>query len=353
MPLVSLRVASWCLGLAVAVVVAAAVPESLFPGARPTVFGASFLIIGAAGEFFHWLPRNRQRPAPSRRDDRLADGRVELATLDGFAAAPNPSDPRFRRFIGRGELSGNRAGTARRNHDSTCPPLLGRVVIASLYLGRHGRAWTDAELAEAHESLLRAAVWLESQAQRYRAAVNLELLDLDFVTDDDGPDEIAIGFESQGDEVGPIEEDATTKALFRATRAAARLGFRDAPELFQTVEDRLRADVNVWLLQLREAGRSFAVPRDEHAPGGISLAVCYPREASFPEPLTGPARVDPVTVVHELLHLFGASDKYGRSLKTYPPGAVTHREVMRLSEERLSRVRIDPATAAEIGWLVG
>jgi hypothetical protein len=81
------------------------------------------------------------------------------------------------------------------------------------------------------------------------------------------------------------------------------------------------------------------------------MAVCYPCEASFPEPLVGPARVDPVTVVHELLHLFGASDKYGRPLTAYAPRTVTSREVMRLSEERLARLRIDPSTAAEIGWV--
>ena len=49
-----------------------------------------------------------------------------------------------------------------------------------------------------------------------------------------------------------------------------------------------------------------------------------------------------MTVVHELLHLFGATDKYGRSLRDVPPGTVTSRDVMRLSETRLSRLRIDP-----------
>ncbi len=83
----------------------------------------------------------------------------------------------------------------------------------------------------------------------------------------------------------------------------------------------------------------------------MSLAVCYPRESSFPEPLTGSPRVDPVTVVHEMLHLFGATDKYGRSLRDFAPGSVSSREVMRLSETRLSRLRIDPSTAEEIGWV--
>jgi hypothetical protein len=85
---------------------------------------------------------------------------------------------------------------------------------------------------------------------------------------------------------------------------------------------------------------------------GVALAVCYLREASFPEPLprNASARVDPVTVVHELLHLFGASDKYGHPLREFEPGTVTRHEVMRLSESRLSRLRIDERSARELGW---
>ncbi len=173
------------------------------------------------------------------------------------------------------------------------------------------------------------------------------------MADDDEADEVALGFAMQGDEVGPFEQDATTKALHRASRAAGQLGFADATSLFLAVEEQAGADALAWLLHPREASRSFAIPRDLRAPGGVSLAVCYPREASFPEPLVGPARVDPVTVVHELLHLFGATDKYGHSLSAFAPGSVTGLDVMRLHEERLSRLRIDPGTAVEIGWRSG
>ena len=57
-----------------------------------------------------------------------------------------------------------------------------------------------------------------------------------------------------------------------------------------------------------------------------------------------------MTVVHELFHLFGASDKYGIPLRSFPPKSVTDRDVMRLDSETLSRLRVDPATAAEVGW---
>ena len=92
------------------------------------------------------------------------------------------------------------------------------------------------------------------------------------------------------------------------------------------------------------------MPREDSLLPGVSLAVCYPRESSFPELLDGTARPSAVTIVHELLHLFGATDKYGRSLRDFAPKTVSSHEVMRLSETRLSRLRIDPYTAAEIGW---
>ena len=76
-----------------------------------------------------------------------------------------------------------------------------------------------------------------------------------------------------------------------------------------------------------------------------------PAKKTSPSRWTGPPFTDPVTIVHEVLHLFGASDKYGVPLRSFAPKSVTHREVMRLDEESLIRLRIDPLTAREIGWL--
>ncbi len=82
----------------------------------------------------------------------------------------------------------------------------------------------------------------------------------------------------------------------------------------------------------------------------MNLAVIHAAETDLPGPLLGPPSVDPATIAHELLHLFGASDKYGRSLKDYAPGSVTPREIMRLTESRLARLQVDPLTASELLW---
>jgi len=62
--------------------------------------------------------------------------------------------------------------------------------------------------------------------------------------------------------MAPIEACATSKALIDLSRAAARLGFRDAEDWLRRINPRIEADVHVWLLHPRRAGRSLAVPHD-------------------------------------------------------------------------------------------
>ena len=117
----------------------------------------------------------------------------------------------------------------------------------------------------------------------------------------------------------PDVADASARALAAFSRAAARLGFADAADLTARISRRIAADCPVWLLLPRAGGRSFAIPADLTDLPGVTLAVCYAREANFPEPLAGPPFADPITLVHEILHLFGATDKYGVSLASFPP----------------------------------
>jgi hypothetical protein len=337
----------WGAGFLLGIAGAAIISEDLFPGARPTVAGVLFLTLGIVGEIL--AKRQETKARPRVRDVRPPDGRVDLAALAGVRSEPNLHDARFARFVALDDAS-KRANPAVRTPSS--PPLLGRVVIVSLFLGKDGRSWPDVEIAGAHEALTRAGLWLEREAARHGAAMNIELADTYFTHDDAGSDDVAIAFQADGDDIGPFAEGAGVKAFVDVTRAAASsFGFRDAKALFDAIEGQLDADVTVWLVHPRQAGRSFALPRENSEWESLSLAVCYPREASFPERLTGSARVDPVTIVHELLHLFGASDKYNRSLREYPSSTVTRREVMRLDETQLARLRIDPSTAREIGWV--
>jgi hypothetical protein len=275
-----------------------------------------------------------------------ADGTVELVSVVGVRSVPNARDPKLGRFAAIEAAQPVSEPPAAKE----TPILLGQVAILSVFLGRDGKAWTDEEIARAHESLRLAGDWIEREAMRWGAAVNLAVADTYFAVDDDPSDDVEIAFVPEGDGSAPLEAHAGPKALAAFSRAAARLGFADAEAMIQVIDRRVRADSWVWLLHPRCAGRSLAIPEGDTPWPGVTLAVCYAREANFPEPLRRAPYSDPVTFAHELLHLFGATDKYTVPLRTFPARSVTDRDIMRLSYESLGRLRIDQLTAAEVGW---
>jgi hypothetical protein len=278
-----------------------------------------------------------------------ADGVVGLVPIMGATGVRNAVDPRFQRFESWTGTMGDRSAAQRRTRRA--PPLLGRVGFASVFVGRDGRFWSDAELAQAHRSLERAARWLEREAIRWRAPVNIDLAETYFAAADPVEEEVEVGFQYEGDHEAPFEAHAVVKALASASRAAAALGFADIADLIEQTTARIAVDRLVWLLHLRRAGRSHAVAADQTPIPGVTVAICYAREESLPEPLDGPPFTDPTTVVHEVLHLFGASDKYLVPLSTFPPDEVSDRDVMCLYHSALSRLRVDRLTARELGWL--
>jgi len=316
-------------------------------------FGAIVLFAGLLGELIVGLRSLRTaRSVECPPGAAPADGRVGRLIITGARGEPNTEDPRFSSFRALEPATTN-GGAPVLRPAGTPPPLLGRVGLVSLFIGRDGRSWSDEEIAQAHAAMTRAGEWIEREAIRWHAPVNLALAATYFVDDNHEQDEIEMTFQAEGGDVGPIEAHAMTKALIDSSRAASRLGFRDAPDWMTQIRSRIDADTLVWLIHPRRAGRSLAVPLDLTELSGVSLAVCYARESSFPEPLFRPPLPDPVTIAHELLHLFGATDKYGTALRSYPPRTVSSRDIMRLSESRLSRLRVDRLTAMEVGWFPG
>lgn len=282
-------------------------------------------------------------------DDRPADGTIEVRPVDGFSGEPIAPGSRFVRFTTMAAVSPATVTTSA-NTRQALPQLRGRIVLASLFIGRDGQSWSDHELSQAHRALERAATWIERQAVRHGAPLNLVLPSVCFSAQDPVIEDVAIDFLPEGDAFGPHERDADWRATASASRAAAALGFVDLADLDSQLVSRLPCDGHAWVLHLRRAGRSFAIGIDHATLPGVPIAVTYAREASFSEPLDGPPFVDPVTIVHELMHLFGASDKYGVAFDTFAPGDVTSRDVMLLATESLARLRVDPLTAREVGW---
>lgn len=311
------------------------------------LLGFALCALIAEASVLRTLVHRPSRPSPPE-GARLPDGVVDVVPMTGVEALANVVNPNYQRFVRL--IDGEREPSKDSGLATMTPTLLGRIVVISVFVGRDGGTWTDFEIARSMEGLIRAGLWIEREGSRREAPVNIGVADTYFRVEDDSIDLVEVGFEAEGDDFGPMEANASTKAVVVATRAAAQLGFAEVVDLMGRINPRVQADQRVWLFHIRRAGRSLAIPASECDVFGVGLAICFAREASFPEPLAGPGRIDPTTVAHELLHLFGASDKYGVSLRSFPPGSVTSRDIMRLNHDSLFRMTIDPLTATEIGW---
>lgn len=288
----------------------------------------------------------RPSPQPAFRPP---DGEVELLPIDGLPRVANGVRIDIGRFDPDGSFDRSPRRPLRPSH--VAPRLLGEVRLWLVFLGRDGTDWSDDEIALAYDATLRAAKWLENEAVRWKANVNLSLASVYFSGQDASAEDVEVGFQFTGDEVGPREGHVETKLIASASRMAAGLGFASLVDLVETMQARVEADAQAWIVHVRRRGQSFAVAPDITPIPGLSLACCYLRESSFSEPIgLRTFAADPVTVAHELLHLFGASDKYGTSLGSYPEGSTTRRDIMRLEVERLALLRVDRLTASELGW---
>lgn len=285
-------------------------------------------------------------PPPPSVDARPADGVVPLVSLPGVEGVANEVDPSIKVF--RRLTTAPFAAFARESRPGR--PLLGRVGLFSIFVGRDGHGWSDQEVVEAFDSMARMGRWIEREALRWGAPVNLEIVDTCVRGDDPEPETVELTLSLDPFENVIDEADADVRGIASASRSVARLGFADLADLIARVDPRADHDLTVWFIHLLRAGRSNAVADDRFRYPGVGLALCFARESASSGPLVGLPYVDPVTLAHEFLHLFGASDKYGTSLRSFPPRSVTSRDIMRLDHDRLSGLRVDGLTANEIGW---
>jgi hypothetical protein len=295
------------------------------------------------------LGRSRNRGVPAGATP--PDGIVGFFGIPGLRGIPNVRDARFRRFSGfegaDAEL-GSKASITRR-----APAMLGRVVLVSLFVGKNGTRWSDEEIANALASLEKAGSWLEKEAIAWGAPINFDVLDTYFEEEDEQSDAVDMAVVAEGDGTGLFEARAVENAMAAASRAVTKLRFHGVAEWIDRIGSRIQPDATIWILHVRSAGRSHAIPELLTPLPGRHLAVCYARYADFPSPLIGPASVDSLTYAHEILHLFGATDKYKMPLSRFRHGTVSDRDIMRLSQPTLARSRIEGLTASEIGWATG
>lgn len=259
----------------------------------------------------------------------------------------NQACPRYRRFVALAE------GVAPSNDADVKPAraLAGHVALVSFFVDRPGSSWSEPEICDIFGAVEVCADWLTQQASRYNTALTMRSDSLYYHATDPREEVVPIAFQSVAGQMVPVEAVNAASALAAPTYWVHRLGFADIVRFMGHVQRSVDADSWVVFFHPREAGRSFAVPAHRSLHRCVELAVCYPQYAILRSGVHGPFRQDPAVYAHELLHLFGATDKYDvTSLEVFPSGSVTERDIMRSGSRRLQRMRIDPLTAAEIGW---
>ncbi|WZO96647.1 hypothetical protein EP7_003650 [Isosphaeraceae bacterium EP7] len=343
----SLRCSSWIFGALLGAALVASLPQRSSSAEHLAAFLAPILLSIIASECILLLLRASPAKLVPIRWTELADGATGIAEVPGVAVSESGEYGEFSRFEAFSR-DNPVIDTPPRN---SRPPLLGRVVLASVFVGRDGRRWQPDEIRSSLNEVARAARWIARQAATHAVPLHIDLARVFLEAEDTEPaGSQEFGFGYQGDELVPSTPRQVVSELSSMSRAAGQLGFRDAADLVDSIGRRIEADAIAWILCPMRSGLSFAVREsDGHLPG-VNLAVCYPRYSDFSGRLKGAVGTDPATVAHEILHLFGAEDKYGLPLDDGPSPGVTSRDVMRLDSPRLSQLRIDPLTASEIGW---
>lgn len=349
-----IRLAYWWGGFFVAAALAASQSET--GGVVPilTAF-AVWVSLGLTFELGFWVARRRRwQTRLELRAPMPADGRVEVVPVGSAQTHVNSIDRRFGALI-------NWADEASKPHQYTTGgaitdlpfprPMVGRVALASIFLGRDGVAWSDEEIAEAHKYIWRGAEWIERQAQAWSAPMNVSLCQA-YVTGVENDTRDDTKLELVNEEYREAFFDAEeTRRVVAAVHLAVRDQFGcDLETLTTRIANNVEADHLVWVLHSRSEGRSQSIDDATAGVGRIPIAICYARESELCAPLSGPPFVDPVTVIHEVLHAFGARDAYGTSTRRFAPGEVSERDIMLLHTNSLSRLRIDAHTARAIGW---
>jgi hypothetical protein len=294
------------------------------------------------------LLRKKESSPEVTEGSRPADGVAEWIEPVGLERLANPERDGVGRLIAPRREAFGKVRSISANAGT--PRLLGEVAVWSIFVGRDGRDWTDDEIAQALVATERACIWLEEEALRLGAPLNLSLVSTYLAGRDDREEEAEIGFVTVGDRLQPGTSEVEAKGIGSTSRVARDLGFSDVVDLVECLSTTVKADHQAWVVHLRREGTSFAVPPDLTPIPGLCMAFCYVDEATFSGPLRRFSGADPVTIAHELLHLFGASDKYNTSIRSYPEGSVTRRDIMRLNYDRLSQLRVDRLTASELGW---
>ena len=133
-------------------------------------------------------------------------------------------------------------------------------------------------------------------------------------------------------------------------------GFTDKWDMHQSLQEQLQMDQIAYIVVHNKVGPSYAQPEDHRSPGAYDW--CMPEYVVIGAP-EGSDMAE--TILHELLHTFGAVDSYAKDFGT---GTIVYNkdrdrmatalhpyEIMLCGTNDITKVQLSDFTAYTIGWL--
>ena len=216
--------------------------------------------------------------------------------------------------------------------------LKGSTLIVNCFVSARRYKWKATEKKEILAKQAEGLEWLKNQA------LNRNITDLSFSISN-------IGFENDI-QISKIESDIEPRRLKVnwVPLVLNAAGFNDLPSFYDSIKKESKADNIVVLIFAKDRGRSYAQSSGSNSKNNIRFlegAVIYDQSFNGDE-------MTSATILHEMLHLFGARDIYTSKTKDADAEekmrSVFHRSIMLATHRDIKPLIIEQLTAWCIGW---
>lgn len=203
--------------------------------------------------------------------------------------------------------------------------LKGKTYVLTLFISEKESPWQDKEVKQTLENTFSAFKWIRLQAEKYGSSVSFDFYAL-------GNKDKKIFADSIPK--GPFEGYLSNSFISNAMRSA---GYAAGFDFVKYAEETSDCKNSLVLVFCNSKGRSFAMPQSSE---DCKLSREYGYAA---RPLEGSVIYKgalPAVIAHEVLHLFGAVDLYGKG------GAeIFGSSIMKTTEGGLDNLGLDSLTS--------
>lgn len=218
-----------------------------------------------------------------------------------------------------------------KNPRESCIDLKGTLAIHNIFVDCLPNHWDEKEINAVERALRECCAWIKREASKYSITVDTRISENHFI--------------AKSDRLPPSARNSRDEIFEWSSNVLKSIDFEDMQHYAHTFQEEEKAENWITFFHVQVAGRSYAF--DSTAITPIEFLVCFSEYADTPERKTlHTIRPDPREYAHEILHLFGAKDKYETSDK-HPLTDIMNR----LDKFSLELLSISKPTAQEIRWI--